>query len=170
MEIRQETDIKVQIRKTLFEIEQQKRARVQRFLLEIGLTPGQGQARILSSLAAAGNVTQRELADACLMDVTTMSRTLDRLEEKGLIRAGAGSPEPPGLPGRSDRCRPGDGGKGGCRIRRAGTDPVRRHDGRGTPRPCRIPPEDPGKSERVMHFQVRIMWKCVTLACYVKIT
>ena len=86
MEIRQETDIKVQIRKTLFEIEQQKRARVQRFLLEIGLTPGQGQARILSSLAAVGNVTQRELADACLMDVTTMSRTLDRLEEKGLIR------------------------------------------------------------------------------------
>ena len=86
MEIRQETDIKVQIRKTLFEIEQQKRTRVQRFLLEIGLTPGQGQARILSSLAAAGNVTQRELADACLMDVTTMSRTLDRLEEKGLIR------------------------------------------------------------------------------------
>ena len=52
MEIRKETDIKVQIRKTLFEIEQQKRARVQRFLLEIGLTPGQGQARILSSLAA----------------------------------------------------------------------------------------------------------------------
>ena len=86
MEIRQETDIKVRIRKTLFEIEQQKRTRVQRFLLEIGLTPGQGQARILSSLAAAGNVTQRELADACLMDVTTMSRTLDRLEEKGLIR------------------------------------------------------------------------------------
>ena len=86
MEIRQETDIKVQIRKTLFEIEQQKRTRVQRFLLEIGLTPGQGQARILSSLAAAGNVTQRELADACLLDVTTMSRTLDRLEEKGLIR------------------------------------------------------------------------------------
>ena len=31
-------------------------------------------------------MTQRELADACLMDVTTMSRTLDRLEEKGLIR------------------------------------------------------------------------------------
>lgn len=78
--------IKKEIRITLFEIEQLKRARVQKFLLETGLTPGQGQARILSSLAAKGNVTQRELADACMIDVTTMSRTLDRLEEKGLIR------------------------------------------------------------------------------------
>lgn len=80
------TEIYKEIRMTLFEIEQLKRARVQKFLLEIGLTPGQGQARILSSLEAAGNVTQRELADECMMDVTTMSRTLDRLEEKGLIR------------------------------------------------------------------------------------
>lgn len=30
-------------------------------------------------------MTQRELSDVCLIDVTTMSRTLDRLENMGLI-------------------------------------------------------------------------------------
>ena len=35
------------LREILFQIELLKRRKVQRFLLEIGLTPGQGQARIL---------------------------------------------------------------------------------------------------------------------------
>lgn len=30
-------------------------------------------------------MTQKELSDACLIEVTTMSRTLDRLEKMGLI-------------------------------------------------------------------------------------
>ena len=46
-----------------------------------GLTFGQGHARILDSLLTRDHVTQKELADICHMDVTTMSRSLDRLEE-----------------------------------------------------------------------------------------
>lgn len=77
--------MKQKLRHLLFEIEQLKRVRVQDFLLSLGLTPGQGQARILMSLAAAEYVSQRELADKCMLDVTTMSRALDRLERQGFI-------------------------------------------------------------------------------------
>lgn len=34
----------------------------------------------------AGTMNQRELADGCLMDVTTTSRTLDRMEKEDLVR------------------------------------------------------------------------------------
>ncbi len=73
-------------REVLFEIELRKRKKVQEFLVKMGLTPGQGQARILSYLSVNDRVTQRETADACLLDATTMSRALDRLEKMGLIR------------------------------------------------------------------------------------
>lgn len=76
---------KEEIRKTFFQIEQAKRRRVQVFLKEIGLTPGQGQARILQSLATHKPMTQRELAQECDLDVTTMSRALDRLESEGYL-------------------------------------------------------------------------------------
>lgn len=75
-----------QLREILFQIELIKRKRVQEFLLRIGLTPGQGQARILVFVDAHPAVTQREIADACMLDVTTMSRTLDKLQKQGLIR------------------------------------------------------------------------------------
>ena len=77
--------MKQRLRRLLFEIEQLKRNKVQDFLLSIGLTPGQGQARILMSLASSEHVSQRKLADECMLDVTTMSRTLDRLEKQELI-------------------------------------------------------------------------------------
>ena len=77
--------MKQRLRQLLFEIEQLKRNKVQDLLLGIGLTPGQGQARILMSLASSEHVSQRKLADECMLDVTTMSRTLDRLERQGLI-------------------------------------------------------------------------------------
>lgn len=76
---------KQELREVLFQIELLKRKRVQEFLLRIGLTPGQGQARILVFLDSHSSVTQREIADACMLDVTTMSRTLDKLERKGLL-------------------------------------------------------------------------------------
>ena len=69
----------------LFQIELLKRRKVQRFLLDIGLTPGQGQARILVYLSSHSSVTQKEIADRCMLDVTTMSRVLNKLEEMGLI-------------------------------------------------------------------------------------
>ena len=64
------------------------RARKQIFsplLSEFGLTPGQGQARILYYLLLKNHVTQKELADNCHFEVTTMSRNLDKLEKLGLI-------------------------------------------------------------------------------------
>lgn len=64
------------------------RARKQIFsplLSEFGLTPGQGQARILYYLFLKDHVTQKELADNCHFEVTTMSRNLDKLEKLGLI-------------------------------------------------------------------------------------
>lgn len=50
-----------------------------------GLTPGQGQARILHRLLLKDHVTQKELADSCRMEVATMSRNLDKLEGLGLL-------------------------------------------------------------------------------------
>ena len=54
--------------------------------IELGLTVGQGQPRILKILRSKGAMSQRELADLCVLDVTTMSRTLDKLEKMGLIK------------------------------------------------------------------------------------
>lgn len=76
---------KQSLREILFQIELLKRRKVQRFLLDIGLTPGQGQARILVYLSSHSSVTQKEIADRCMLDVTTMSRVLNKLEEMGLI-------------------------------------------------------------------------------------
>lgn len=73
------------IREALFQVELKKRKRVQKFLLDAGLTPGQGQARILRYLAEQGQVNQKELADGCGLDVTTMSRTLDKMEQAGYL-------------------------------------------------------------------------------------
>ena len=69
-----EKTMRQQLREILFEIELIKRKQVQEFLLGIGLTPGQGQARILVFVDTHPDVTQREIADACMLDVTTMSR------------------------------------------------------------------------------------------------
>lgn len=76
---------KQSLREILFQIELLKRRKVQRFLLDIGLTPGQGLARILVYLSSHSSVTQKEIADRCMLDVTTMSRVLNKLEEMGLI-------------------------------------------------------------------------------------
>lgn len=81
-----EKTMRQQLREILFEIELIKRKQVQEFLLGIGLTPGQGQARILVFVDTHPDVTQREIADACMLDVTTMSRTLDKLQKQGLIQ------------------------------------------------------------------------------------
>ena len=85
-------------REVLFEIELRKRKKVQEFLVEMGLTPGQGQARILSYLSVNDRVTQRETADACLLDATTMSRAQRK-------RSGM----PPCIPGRTYGCRQAKG-------------------------------------------------------------
>lgn len=69
-----------------FDIEMLRRRLIRPYFIELGLTVGQGQPRILKELREHGIMNQKELADACLMDVTTMSRTLDRMEKDGLLK------------------------------------------------------------------------------------
>ena len=56
-----------------------------------------------------------------MLDVTTMSRTLDRLEKQGLIER-KGIPAAESLSDQSDRCRPDESGRGKRRICKAGGD------------------------------------------------
>ena len=70
-----------EIKNVFFDIEMLRRRLIRPFFIELGLTVGQGQPRILKELRKHGTMNQKELADACLMDVTTMSRTLDRMEK-----------------------------------------------------------------------------------------
>ena len=74
-----------EVRHYLFDVEMLRRRLLRPYFIDMGLTVGQGQPRILYELRKGGGMTQRELSDVCLIDVTTMSRTLDRLENMGLI-------------------------------------------------------------------------------------
>ena len=73
------------IKNILFKIELSRRNFLRPYFIEIGLTVGQGQPRILRELYLSGPMSQRELADACFLDVTTMSRTIDRLVSAGRL-------------------------------------------------------------------------------------
>ena len=60
------------VRHLLIRAEKARGRLLQPLFHSIGLTFGQGHARILDSLLARDHVTQKELADICHMDVTTM--------------------------------------------------------------------------------------------------
>ena len=77
---------KHELRSMLFQLEQSRRRLLQPWFSGLGLTLGQGQPRILSRLLQGDGLTQRELADACMLDTATLSRALDRMEEMGFIR------------------------------------------------------------------------------------
>ena len=74
------------IRKILHRLDLERRQLMRPKFLALGLTVGEGQPRILDCLLDRGELTQRELADLCMFDVTTMSRTLDKMEQAGLIQ------------------------------------------------------------------------------------
>lgn len=76
---------KEQIRKIMLRIELKRKKQVRPKLLELGLTVGQGQPRILECLQNNDAMTQKQLSDCCVIDTTTMSRTLDRMQEAGLL-------------------------------------------------------------------------------------
>lgn len=68
-------------------IELLRRKLIRPYFIELGLTVGQGFPRILKTLRTLNRpVTQKELADICILDVTTMSRALDKLEQSGLLK------------------------------------------------------------------------------------
>ncbi len=73
------------IRKILHRLDLERRQLMRPRFLEMGLTVGEGQPRILNCLLEQGEMSQRELADACMFDVTTLSRTLDKMEKAGLL-------------------------------------------------------------------------------------
>lgn len=73
------------VRQLLVRSEKARKHLLQPYFSQIGLAFGQGHARILDALMKKDHVTQKELADTCHMDVTTMSRSLDRLEEAGFL-------------------------------------------------------------------------------------
>ena len=76
---------KKEISELLFRAEKARKLRLRGPFLELGLTLGQGQPRILNNLLAHDHISQKELAGLCHLDVTTMSRTLDRMEEAGFL-------------------------------------------------------------------------------------
>lgn len=78
-------DEKQRIRENIFWLENRRKERMKPKFLELGLTLGQGQPRILKYLYEQEPRTQRELADACYLDAATMSRALDRMTEMGLV-------------------------------------------------------------------------------------
>ena len=76
---------KSEIREMLLRLESSRRRILQPQFTALGLSLGQGQARILNTLLAQDHITQKELADRCRLDGTTMSRTIDKMEEAGLL-------------------------------------------------------------------------------------
>ncbi|HIX13616.1 MAG TPA: MarR family transcriptional regulator [Candidatus Anaerofilum faecale] len=69
----------------LRQIEHQRRERLRPVFLQMGLTLGQGQPRILNCLLGEDGVTQTHLARLCGIDAATISRALDKLERAGWI-------------------------------------------------------------------------------------
>lgn len=77
---------KSQLREMMYAVENARRKMMKPYFVKLGLTVGQGQPRVLYHLYHHEPMTQRELADACYLDAATMSRTLDRLTQAGLLR------------------------------------------------------------------------------------
>jgi len=84
-EMRKNMNINFKVRELLIRVEYARKQIIGPYLTNLGLTPGQGQARILNFLLEQDHVTQKELADMCKVDVTTMSRNLDKLEYMGFL-------------------------------------------------------------------------------------
>lgn len=77
--------MKQNIRELLIREEKARKQIITPFLSSLGLTPGQGQARILSHLLQQDHITQKKLADICKLDAATMSRNIDKLEKMGFL-------------------------------------------------------------------------------------
>ena len=71
--------------KLMVRAERARKALLRPYFASLGITLGQGHAKILDNLLDRDHVTQRELADRCHMDATTISRSLDKLEEAGYL-------------------------------------------------------------------------------------
>lgn len=77
---------KNEIREILHRLDMERKKFLGPKLQVLGLTVGEGQARALRTLLEEGPMTQKQLADLCMRDATTMSRNIDRLEKAGLLK------------------------------------------------------------------------------------
>ena len=73
------------IRQLLLRAERARKALLQPYFVSLGITLGQGHAKILNNLLDKDHITQRELADICHMDTAAISRSIDKLEEAGFL-------------------------------------------------------------------------------------
>lgn len=73
------------IRELLIREEKARKQIISPFLSSLGLTPGQGQARILYHLLEQDNITQIVLAEKCKQDAATTSRNIDKLVKLGFL-------------------------------------------------------------------------------------
>lgn len=78
--------MKQNIRELLIRQEKARKQIISPFLSSLGLTPGQGQARILYHLLEQDHITQIVLADKCNQDAASTSRNIDKLEKLGLLK------------------------------------------------------------------------------------
>ena len=78
-----EKDIRQSLQEHIFRLENRRRELMRPEYLRLGLTIGQGQPRILMYLLTEDGCSQREIVENCHLDVTTLSRTLDRMAEEG---------------------------------------------------------------------------------------
>ena len=74
------------ILKLFIRAEKARKNAIQPMFANLGLVFGQGHVRILNALQEQNLITQKELARQCHLDETTISRSLDKLEQSGFIQ------------------------------------------------------------------------------------
>ena len=74
-----------ELRLAVARLENEKRRLLRKEFLQLDIPLGQGQPRLLECLLRTGPRTQRELGEECGIDVSTLSRSVDRLVEAGFV-------------------------------------------------------------------------------------
>ena len=71
------------VRELLFCLDMERRQTLRPKFEKLGLTPG--QPGVLKALLKKTEITQKELAQMCHVDQTTLSRNLDKLVQRGYV-------------------------------------------------------------------------------------
>lgn len=66
-------------------LEYERRRYLRSYFQSLGIPLGQGQPRVLAYLLEAGASSQKGLSQVCGVDESTLSRSIDRLAEAGLV-------------------------------------------------------------------------------------
>ncbi len=74
-----------ELRLAVSRLENERRRSLRKEFLQLDIPLGQGQPRLLECLLRTGPRNQRELGEECGVDPSTLSRSVDRLVEAGLV-------------------------------------------------------------------------------------